>query len=70
MCLAVPGQIIEIEGTKAKVDFGGVTRDADVTLVPDASTGDYVLVHAGFAIAVVDEAEAATTIEMLRDLGG
>ena len=68
MCLAVPGQIIEIEGTKAKVDFGGVTRDADVTLVPDASTGDYVLVHAGFAIERLDEAEAQDTFKLFREL--
>ena len=68
MCLAVPGRIIEIDGTKARIDFGGVTRDADLTLVPDASTGDYVLVHAGFAIERLDEGEAQETLRLFRDL--
>lgn len=68
MCLAVPGQIIETDGTKAKVDFGGLTRDADVTLVPEASVGDYVLVHAGFAIERLDEGEARETLELFREL--
>jgi hydrogenase expression/formation protein HypC len=68
MCLAVPGQIIEIEGTKAKVDFGGVTREADITLVPDAAKGEYVLVHAGFAIERLDEEEAAETFRLFREL--
>jgi hydrogenase expression/formation protein HypC len=68
MCLAVPGLITEITGTKAKVDFGGVTREADLTLVPDASTGDYVLVHAGFAIERLDESEAQETLRLFRDL--
>ncbi len=68
MCLAIPGQIVEIEGTKAKVDFGGVTRDVDLTLVPDASKDDYVLVHAGFAIERLDEAEAQETFELFREL--
>lgn len=68
MCLAIPGQIIEIEGTKARVNFGGVTRDADLTLVPDASKGDYVLVHAGFAIERLDESEAQETLQLFRDL--
>jgi hydrogenase expression/formation protein HypC len=70
MCLAVPGRIVEIEGTKARIDFGGVTRDADLTLVPDASTGDYVLVHAGFAIERLDESEAEETLELFRQLAG
>jgi hydrogenase expression/formation protein HypC len=68
MCLAVPGRIVEIDGTNARVDFGGVTRDADLTLVPDASTGDYVLVHAGFAIERLDEAEAEETLKLFREL--
>jgi hydrogenase expression/formation protein HypC len=68
MCLAVPGQIIEIDGTKARVDFGGVTRDADLTLVPEATTGDFVLVHAGFAIERLDESEAQETLKLFRDL--
>ncbi len=68
MCLAVPGRITEIEGTTAQVDFGGVSRDASLTLVPDAVVGDYVLVHAGFAIEVLNEREAEETLELFRDL--
>ncbi len=68
MCLAIPGQIVEIEGTKAKVNLGGVTRHVDLTLVPDASKGDYVLVHAGFAIERLDEGEAQETFELFREL--
>ncbi len=68
MCLAVPGRITDIDGTTAQVDFGGITRDASLVLVPDASTGDYVLVHAGFAIEVLNEDEAAETLELFRDL--
>jgi hydrogenase expression/formation protein HypC len=68
MCLAVPGQITEIDGTRATVDFGGVTRDADVTLVPEVSVGDFVLVHAGFAIERLDEDEARATFQLFREL--
>ena len=68
MCLAVPGRIVAVEGSTASVDFGGVTRDADLTLVPGAETGDYVLVHAGFAIQLLDEAEAEETLALFREL--
>jgi hydrogenase expression/formation protein HypC len=68
MCLAVPGRITSIEGTKATVDFGGVTRDADLSLVPEAVPGDYVLIHAGFAIQTLDEAEAEETLALFREL--
>lgn len=68
MCLAIPGRIVAVEGTTGRVDFGGVTRDADLTLVPGASKGDYVLVHAGFAIQVLDEAEAEETLALFREL--
>ena len=54
MCLAVPGKVIEIQGDKAKIDYGGVIRDANISLVP-AKVGDYVVVHAGFAIEIMDE---------------
>ena len=68
MCLAVPGKIVGIEGTTGRVDFGGVTRDADLTLVPGAKSGDYVLVHAGFAIQLLDEGEAEETLALFRQL--
>ena len=68
MCLAVPGKIIEIDGTTAEVDFGGVTHDASLILVPEATVGNYVLVHAGFAIELLNESEAQETLELFREL--
>ena len=63
ICLAVPGKIIEIQGDKATVEYGeGVINSANITLV-EASIGDYVLVHAGFAIKVLDEREAMESLE-------
>ncbi len=57
-----------MSGATAKVDFGGVTREADLTLVPEAATGDYVLIHAGFAIQLLSEEEARETLELFREL--
>ncbi len=68
MCLAVPGRILEVEGTKGRVDFNGISREADLTLLPDAEAGDYVLVHAGFAIQRLDEAEARETLKLFGEL--
>jgi hydrogenase expression/formation protein HypC len=68
MCLAVPGRILQIDGDTARVDFGGVTREANVTLVPEAAVDSYVLVHAGFAIQVLNEAEAEETLDLFRQL--
>ena len=69
MCLAVPGKILEIrDGAQATVDMMGATRDASVRLTPGAKVGDFVLVHAGFAIEVIDAEQARETIEVLRDL--
>ena len=62
MCLAVPAKVLEVRGHKAKVDFGGAVREIDISLV-DVRPGQYVLVHAGFAIQVLDEREAE---EILR----
>jgi hydrogenase expression/formation protein HypC len=73
MCLAVPGKIISTEGEGdfrvARVEFGGVAREASLAYVPEARCGDYVLVHVGFAIAVVDEQAAAETLAVLEQLG-
>jgi hydrogenase expression/formation protein HypC len=70
MCLAVPGRVIAIEGDEelrtARVDFGGVTREASLCFVPETEVGDYVLVHVGFAITRVDEDVARETLEALR----
>ena len=62
MCLAVPAKVLEVRGHKARVDFGGTVREVDVSLV-DVRPGQYVLVHAGFAIQVLDEQAAE---EILR----
>jgi len=69
MCLSIPGKILSIgEYGRAEVDVGGVQRTVDLTLVPEAVVGDYVLVHVGFAIERVDEAEASETLALLRQL--
>lgn len=68
MCLAVPGRILEVEGTLAKVDFGhGTVRDVDISLV-DAAENQYILVHTGYAIQVLDEEEAKASLDLWRDI--
>jgi hydrogenase expression/formation protein HypC len=68
MCLSVPGKIVEIQNNMAKVEVGGVVRDASMDLCPDAAVGDYVLIHAGFAIQKLDEEEALETLDLLRKM--
>lgn len=68
MCLGVPGRIVEIEKNVAKVDVGGILRDISLDLCPDVSIGEYVLIHTGFAIHKVDEAEAQETLKLLNEL--
>ena len=70
MCLAVPGKIKKIEGRLAEVDFGGVTRESALDLLADAKVGDYILVHAGYAIQKLDEQEALETIKLLEVVYG
>lgn len=69
MCLSVPAKIIEINGDMAKASIGGGIIDIGLQLIEDASVGDYVLVHTGFALEKIDEDEALKTLEMLRELG-
>ena len=70
MCLAIPAKIVSVKEDKAKVDFGeGVLREVNVTLV-NAKIGDYVLVHAGYAIQVLDEKEALETIRLWNEILG
>lgn len=74
MCLAVPGKVLEITGDdpllrSAKVSFAGVIKPVSLTCTPEAQVGDYVLVHVGLAISVVDAKEAAETFEYLRQMG-
>jgi hydrogenase expression/formation protein HypC len=74
MCLAVPGRVVETfvehDLRMARVDFGGMTKKICLEHVPHATPGDYVLVHVGFALARLDEAEALATLAMLKELGG
>lgn len=68
MCLAIPAKVVELkDDSLATVDILGVTRDISVDLTPQAGVGDYVLVHAGFAIEVVDEQFAQETIDLIKD---
>ena len=72
MCLGVPGKIVEIEendGLKmAKVDFGGIFREACLDYVPEAKVGDYCVIHVGFAISLLSEKEAMETLELLKQI--
>ena len=74
MCLAVPGKVLTKEcigGVEVgQVQFGGIVRQVALGFVPEAEVGDYVMVHVGFAISRVDEAEAKRTYRMLEELGG
>ncbi len=68
MCLAIPAKVLAKKGNTAKVDFGeGTTKDVDVTLV-DVKVGEYVIVHAGFAIEVIDETDAKETLRLWDEL--
>ena len=68
MCLAVPVQVKAIEGAKAEVELSGITRKVDISLIPDVKAGDYVLLHAGYAISDIDEAEAHETLNLIEQL--
>jgi hydrogenase expression/formation protein HypC len=72
MCLAIPGKVLEVyenQGLRmGRIDFAGTIRKACLAHVPEAGPGDYVLVHVGFALSVVDPAEAARTYQLLAEL--
>lgn len=68
MCLAVPMRIVSIDGGKAAVEIGGVERTIGLALTPEARVGDYVIVHAGYAIAVLDPVEARETLALFAEL--
>jgi hydrogenase expression/formation protein HypC len=68
MCLAIPARIVELDGDKATVDAMGNRFGARTTLIPEAKLGDLVLVHAGFAIALVSEDEARKTWQLIQEL--
>jgi len=73
MCLAVPGKILSVQGEDfartARVSFGGIVKEVSLAYVPEAGVGEYVIVHVGFAISVLDEAEALRTFEILKQMG-
>ena len=68
MCVAVPAQIVEREDMLATVDVGGVQRQVSMLLLPEAQIGDYVLIHAGFAMQQIDEEEAKLTWSLLQEM--
>lgn len=75
MCLAVPGRILDLEGDDAltrcgRVSFEGVVKSVSLALVPEAQVGDFVIVHAGFAIAVLDQGEAHRILDEIGAIGG
>ena len=73
MCLGIPGRVVEIRDDAGlqmgKVDFGGVRKDVCLAYIPEVQLGDYVIIHVGFAISRVDEAEALKTLEILATMG-
>lgn len=74
MCLGVPGKIVEVYEKgglqMAKVDFGGIFREACLSYVPEANIGDYCIIHVGFAISLLSEKEAMETLDLLKQIDG
>jgi len=68
MCLAIPALVKSIDGSEAEVDIGGVSRRASLLLTPEARVGDYVLLHTGYAISVVNQEEAEETLRLLEEM--
>lgn len=68
MCLAVPVKVVKIEGDSAEVDIGGVSRRISIVLTPEVKVGDYVLLHTGYAISVIDENEAQETLKLFAQM--
>ncbi len=68
MCLAIPVRVKSINGTEAEVEIGGITRKTSLMLTPEAKVGDYVLLHAGYAINILDQAEAEETLAIFAEM--
>jgi hydrogenase expression/formation protein HypC len=73
MCLAIPGKIISVSGDEplsrtGKVDFGGIVKEVCLAYVPEAKVGDYVIVHVGFALSLVEESEAMQVFQYLKEM--
>ena len=73
MCLAIPGKVLDKEDRDGaligRVDFGGIAREVRLDFVPEVEVGEYVIVHVGFALSRLDAEEAATTLEILKEMG-
>ncbi len=69
MCLAIPAKVVVVDGLEGDVELSGITRRVSLQLVPEAKEGDYVLLHTGYAISLIDEEEARETLKMFRELG-
>lgn len=68
MCLAIPSKIVEISSSKAVIDVDGVRRECSLLMIEDPKIGDYVIVHAGFAIQKIDESAALESLELMREM--
>jgi hydrogenase expression/formation protein HypC len=68
MCLAIPALITKIEDKEADVEIGGISRRISLWLTPEAKVGDYVLLHTGYAISVLDQVEAAETLRLFKEI--
>ena len=68
MCLAVPVQVVSIQGSEAEIEIGGVRRRVSIMLTPEVKVGDYVLLHTGYAINIIDQAEAQETLKLLAEM--
>ena len=68
MCLAIPAKVVEIEDNMGTIDMEGIKREVSLLLLEDAKIGDYVIVHAGFAIHKIDETEAMESLKILREM--
>lgn len=69
MCLAIPMKLLERKEDRGVAEIGGARREVMLTLTPQAAVGDYVIVHAGYALEILDEEEAHRTLELLREIG-
>jgi hydrogenase expression/formation protein HypC len=68
MCLAIPVKVVSIAGDEAETELAGVRRRTSIALTPEVKVGDYVLLHTGYAIGVIDEVEARETLELLEEI--
>jgi hydrogenase expression/formation protein HypC len=68
MCLAIPAKVKELRGDTALVDVSGIRREANVMMTPDVKVGDYIIMHAGFAIQILDTREAEKTLKLLEEI--